>query len=75
MTRQLRWSAPDGRSDGLCGHVPVGWWESRSPPQILRATLDRGIMGDICWHQRSFIVHHCVDTSFTGHERNGAKGS
>ncbi len=43
------------------------------PPPLLRATLDRDIMGDIGWHGRGTIVYHRVGTSFKGHERNGAK--
>jgi hypothetical protein len=55
----------------LHGRDPVH--ESRAPASLLRATLDRDIMGDIGWHRRGIIVNHRVGTSFKGHERNGAK--
>jgi hypothetical protein len=38
------------------------------------AAPDRDELGDIYLHRRSSAVHHRVDTSFTEHERNGAKG-
>jgi hypothetical protein len=55
----------------LRGRDPVH--ESRAPASLLRALLDRDIMGDIGWHRRGIVVNHRVGTSFKGHERNGAK--
>jgi len=48
----------------LHGRDPVH--ESRAPASLLRATLDRDIMGDIGWHRRGIIVNHRVGTPFKG---------